>query len=82
MAGQSSYAVIVYRQTNSVQSLSTTFVPYIIPNPKAKEFLYRKEVIHDQVLLAVPCYDLVFVIEPTVVPRKNTALRVFPTSLT
>ena len=28
----------------------------------------RKEVIQEQVLLPLPCYDLVFVIEPTVVP--------------
>ena len=30
----------------------------------------RKEVIHEQLPLPMPCYDLAFVTEPTVVPYK------------
>ncbi len=33
-------------------------------------FKNRKEVIQDQLPLALPCYDLVPVTEPTVSPRK------------
>jgi len=39
------------------------------------------ELIHDQLPLAVPCYDLVLVIEFTVVRRKDV-LRALPTPLT
>ena len=39
------------------------------------------ELIHDQLPLAVPCYDLVLVIELTVGPNK-LALRALPTPLT
>ena len=39
------------------------------------------ELIHDQLPLAVPCYDLVLVIELTVGPRE-VGLRVLPTPLT
>lgn len=39
------------------------------------------ELIHDQLPLAVPCYDLVLVIEFTVGPDK-LALRALPTPLT
>jgi len=39
------------------------------------------ELIHDQLPLAVPCYDLVLVIEFTVGPRE-VGLRVLPTPLT
>jgi hypothetical protein len=39
------------------------------------------ELIHDQLPLAVPCYDLVLVIEFTVVCRKDM-LRALPTPLT
>lgn len=39
------------------------------------------ELIHDQLPLAVPCYDLVLVIEFTVVRRKDD-LRALPTPLT
>jgi len=38
------------------------------------------ELIHDQLPLAVPCYDLLLVIEFTVEPRE-VALRVSPTPL-
>lgn len=39
------------------------------------------ELIHDQLPLAVPCYDLVLVIEFTVGPHE-VGLRVLPTPLT
>ena len=39
------------------------------------------ELIHDQLPLAVPCYDLVLVIELTVGPRE-VVLRALPTPLT
>ena len=39
------------------------------------------ELIHDQLPLALPCYDLVLVIEFTVRPDK-LALRALPTPLT
>jgi hypothetical protein len=39
------------------------------------------ELIHDQLPLAVPCYDLVLVIELTVGPRE-VGLRALPTPLT
>ena len=39
------------------------------------------ELIHDQLPLAVPCYDLVLVIELTVGPYKMV-LRALPTPLT
>ena len=39
------------------------------------------ELIHDQLPLAVPCYDLVLVIEFTVV-RRIDGLRALPTPLT
>ena len=39
------------------------------------------ELIHDQLPLAVPCYDLVLVIELTVGRRKDE-LRALPTPLT
>src|SRR5688572_22215131 len=73
--------VIVYRQTNSAEPISTLNF-YNKSQHRSAEVLYRKEVIHEQVLLPMPCYDLVLVTEPTVVPRNNTVLRVFPASLT
>jgi hypothetical protein len=42
---------------------------------------FQLELIHDQLPLAVPCYDLVLVIEFTVVCRKDM-LRALPTPLT
>ena len=39
------------------------------------------ELIHDQLPLAVPCYDLVLVIELTV-GLQNAVLRALPTPLT
>ena len=39
------------------------------------------ELIHDQLPLAVPCYDLVLVIELTVRPRE-VVFRALPTPLT
>ena len=46
---------------------------------KWREFSF--EILHDQLPLAVPCYDLVFVIELTV-SRRNVGIRVLPTPLT
>ena len=43
--------------------------------------VFHLEIFHDQLPLAVPCYDLVLVIEFTLVPRK-VSLWVLPTSLT
>ena len=42
---------------------------------------FQLELIHDQLPLAVPCYDLVLVIEFTVGRRKDE-LRALPTPLT
>ena len=42
---------------------------------------FQLELIHDQLPLAVPCYDLVLVIDLTVGPRE-VGLRVLPTPLT
>ena len=42
---------------------------------------FRLELIHDQLPLAVPCYDLVPVIELTVDPRE-VGFRALPTPLT
>ncbi len=41
--------------------------------------LPRKEVIHAQLPLRMPCYDLAPIIEPTLFPVKG--FRVFPTLL-
>ena len=43
--------------------------------------LNRKEVIHEQLPLPMPCYDFFPVTEPTVVPWLNMDLRVFPAPL-
>ena len=43
--------------------------------------IVQLELIHDQLPLAVPCYDLVLVIEFTVGPRE-VGLRALPTPLT
>ena len=42
----------------------------------------RKEVIHPQIPLRIPCYDLVLLTDPTVAPDRNLGLRVLPTRLT
>ena len=41
----------------------------------------RKEVIQPQLPLRLPCYDLLLVTEPTVAPRINMDLKVFPAPL-
>ena len=43
--------------------------------------IVQLELIHDKLPLAVPCYDLVLVIEFTVGPRE-VGLRALPTPLT
>ena len=50
----------------------------LLPDPQRRVQL---ELIHDQLPLAVPCYDLVLVIEFTVGRRKDE-LRALPTPLT
>ena len=50
----------------------------LLPDPQRRVQL---ELIHDQLPLAVPCYDLVLVIEFTV-GRHKDELRALPTPLT
>ncbi len=40
------------------------------------------DILHDQLPLAVPCYDLVLVIEFTLDPAQTQELRALPTPLT
>lgn len=40
------------------------------------------DILHDQLPLAVPCYDLVLVIEFTLGPAQTQELRALPTPLT
>ena len=51
---------------------------YLLPDAQRRVQL---ELIHDQLPLAVPCYDLVLVIELTV-GRVKHELRALPTPLT
>ena len=44
-------------------------------------YLPRKEVIHPQLPLRMPCYDFTLIIDPTVVPGIKQGLRVLPTLL-
>jgi hypothetical protein len=53
-------------------------IRFLLPG---KQRRVQLELIHDQLPLAVPCYDLVLVIEFTVGPDK-LALRALPTPLT
>ena len=64
---------------NNFYALTSLLIPFVHTRIK---FLYRKEVIQEQLPLPLPCYDLVFVIEPTLSPHKIMSLQVFPTPLT
>ena len=47
----------------------------------ATNFLPRKEVIHPQLPLRMPCYDFTLIIDPTVIPGLTRGFRVLPTLL-
>ena len=61
--------------TNSVftTSLSTNNVDYFSSHVEKKNFLPRKEVIHPQLPLRMPCYDLVLVTSLTLDPLEGAS---------
>ena len=63
-------------ETHNIDQL--VIIARLLPNVRQR---IQLELIHDQLPLAVPCYDLVLVIEFTVVRLKDD-LRALPTPLT
>jgi hypothetical protein len=55
-----------------------TFVSGILGQNR---YLPRKEVIHRQLPLPMPCYDFTLIIDPTVAPALKQGLWVLPTLL-
>ncbi len=65
----------------SIEAHNTDQLAVIVKLLPATRQRVQLELIHDQLPLAVPCYDLVLVIEFTVGRRKD-GLRALPTPLT
>ena len=63
-------------ETHNIDQLAV--IVKLLPTTRQRVQL---ELIHDQLPLAVPCYDLVLVIEFTV-GRREDGLRALPTPLT
>lgn len=71
-----SLLIVCSIDTHNIDQL--VIIARLLPNVRQR---IQLELIHDQLPLAVPCYDLVLVIEFTVVRLKDD-LRALPTPLT
>ena len=71
----------IFQQANLYQIISNIALPADRPDRRSFELtLFRLDMFHDQLPLAVPCYDLLLVIEFAVVLDKPR-YRAPPTSL-